>query len=62
VSLGYQVGAAIVGGPLPLIATELLARFGGSYIPIGLFIMTCGVVSQVAVACTKDRSGAELDD
>jgi MFS family permease len=62
VSLGYQVGAAIVGGPLPLIATALLARFGGSYIPIGLFIMTCGVVSLVAVACTKDRSGAELDD
>ncbi|HTO34577.1 MAG TPA: MFS transporter [Pararhizobium sp.] len=61
VSLGYQVGAAIVGGPLPLIATALLAHYNGSYVPVGVFIIACGVVSLVALACTKDRSGAELD-
>jgi len=62
VSLGYQVGAAIVGGPLPLIATALLAYYGGSYVPVGLFIIACGVVSLIAVAGTRNRIGAELDD
>ncbi len=62
VSLGYQVGAAIVGGPLPLIATALLAYYHGSYVPVGLFVILCGVVSLVALAFTRDRSGVELDD
>ena len=62
VSLGYQVGAAIVGGPLPLIATALLAKYNGSYLPIALFIGACGVISLIAVACTTDRSGQRLDD
>lgn len=62
VSLGYQVGAAIVGGPLPLIATWLLAQYGGSYIPISFFIIACAVVSLIALACTTDRSGQPLDE
>lgn len=62
VSLGYQVGAAIVGGPLPLIATALLAKYDGSYLPIGLFIIACGIISLIAVAFTTDRSGQQLDD
>lgn len=62
VSLGYQVGAAIVGGPLPLIATALLAKYNGSYLPIAVFIAACGGISLVAVACTTDRSGQQLDD
>jgi metabolite-proton symporter len=61
VSLGYQVGAAIVGGPLPLIATALLAYYNGSYVPVGVFIVGCGVVSLIALAFLKDRTGAELD-
>jgi MFS family permease len=61
VSLGYQIGAALVGGPAPLIATALLAGFAGSYVPIGIFIVACGVVSIVAVAFAKDRSGDILD-
>ena len=39
VSLGYQVGAALVGGPMPLIATALLARYDGSYVPVAVFIV-----------------------
>ena len=61
VSLGYQIGAALVGGPAPLIATALLAGFAGSYVPIGIFIIACGVVSILAVAFAKDRSGELLD-
>lgn len=62
VSLGYQVGAAIVGGPMPLIATWLLARYGGSYFPIGIFIIACAIVSLIALACTVDKSGQPLDE
>ena len=59
-SLGYQVGAAIVGGLAPLIATALLAIYH-SYIPVGVFIMICGVISIVAVALARERSGTDLD-
>jgi MFS family permease len=62
VSLGYQVGAALVGGPMPLIATALLARYGGSTTPIVIFLIACGAVSLLAVSLTKDRSGQPLDD
>jgi metabolite-proton symporter len=62
VSLGYQVGAAIVGGPMPLIATALMAYYSGSYLPVGIFIIACGVVSLIAVSRTTDRSGQSLDD
>lgn len=61
VSLGYQVGAALFGGPLPLIATALLASFH-SYIPISLLIIGFGAISLVALAFTKDRTGQRLDD
>ncbi len=60
VSLGYMVGGALVGGPAPLIATALLAAFH-SYVPVGIFIMACGVVSLIAVYASPDRTGAPLD-
>jgi Sugar phosphate permease len=62
VSLGYQVGAAIVGGPMPLIATWLLKQYGGSYLPICFFIIACAIVSLIALSMTQDRSGEPLDD
>jgi metabolite-proton symporter len=61
ISLGYQVGAALVGGPMPLIATALLAHYHGSYVPVGLFIVACAIVSLIAVAMTQDRTGQNLD-
>ncbi|MGB4466879.1 MAG: MFS transporter [Azovibrio sp.] len=62
VSLGYQIGAAIVGGPAPLIATWLLKEYDDSYIPIAIFIMICGVISLISIAFSRDRHGQELDD
>lgn len=59
-SIGYQVGAAVLGGPLPLIAASLLAYIG-SYVSISLFMILCALVSLVAVARIKDRTGRELD-
>lgn len=61
-SLGYQIGAALVGGPMPLIATALIAYFSGSYIPVVIFLMCCALVSMAAVAMARDRSGQSLDD
>ena len=60
-SLGYQIGAAIAGGPAPLIATALLTAYDGAYVPIGLFVMACAAVSLVAVSFAKERAGQELD-
>lgn len=62
VSIGYQVGAAIVGGPMPLIATALLAYYDKNYMSVGLFIIGCGVISLIAVSRAVDRSGKPLDD
>lgn len=60
-SLGYQIGAALVGGPAPLIATALLAGFGGSWIPVALFVVACALVSFIAVSFVKVRHNEELD-
>jgi MFS family permease len=60
-SLGYQLGAAIAGGPAPLIATALLVGFGGSYIPVGVFVIVCGLISVLAVSFARDRTNQELD-
>ena len=61
ISLGYQVGAALVGGPAPLIGTWLLQKYNGSYVPVGVFIMICGVISLIAVSFAKDKHGQNLD-
>ncbi len=60
-SLGYQIGAALVGGPMPLIATALVAHYG-SYVPVVVFLIGCAIASLIAVGLTRDRSGQELDD
>jgi MFS family permease len=61
ISLGYQIGAALVGGPAPLIATWLLQKYNGSYVPVGVFVMICGVISFIAVAFATDRHDQSLD-
>ncbi|WP_345752651.1 MFS transporter [Microbacterium rhizophilus] len=60
-SLGYQIGAAVVGGPAPLIATALLAAFSGSWIPVALFVVVCAVLSFIAVSFVKARHNEDLD-
>ena len=59
--LGYQLGAAIVGGPAPLIATALLAAFMGSWIPVAIFVVVCALVGFVSVSFVKVRHNEELD-
>jgi hypothetical protein len=62
ISLGYQVGAAVIGGPAPLIATALLTAYANNYVPVGIFLMIVAVVSLIAVAFAKERRGADLDE
>ena len=62
VSLGYQIGAAIVGGPAPLIGTWLMKEFNGSYVPVAIFVMICAVISLISIAFSKDRHAQGLDD
>lgn len=61
-SLGYQIGAAIIGGPLPLIATALLVKFDGSYVPLAILIVVCALISIFSVSLLKDRTGQSLDE
>lgn len=60
ISLGYQVGAALVGGTAPLIATALVGT-SNNYALVGIFIGFCALVSFVSVWFTRDRSGQVLD-
>jgi metabolite-proton symporter len=62
ISLGYQVGAAVIGGPAPLIATALLAAYHNNYVPVGIFLMITAAVSLIAVSFAKERRGADLDE
>lgn len=60
-SLGYQIGAAAVGGTAPLIATALLAAFSGSWIPVALFVVFCAAVGFISVSFVKARHNEDLD-
>lgn len=62
ISLGYQIGAAVVGGPAPLIATALLANYNNNYVEVGIFIMLAAIVSLVAILFTRDMTGRDVDD
>ena len=57
-SIGYQLASVIAGGPAPLIATALLARFHSS-IPIAIYMIGCAAVSLVALALIPNRSAAD---
>jgi len=61
ISLGYQVGAAVIGGPAPLIATALLVAYDDNYVPVGVFLMVVAVVSLVAISFAPERRGMDLD-
>src|SRR5215472_7745893 len=58
-SLGYQLASIIAGGPAPLIATALYARYETGY-AIALFILACAVISLLALAAMKDYTNQDV--
>jgi MFS family permease len=57
--LGYQLASVFAGGPAPLLATYLLHRFNSS-LPIGIYIVLCGVVTLIATALLPEPSRARV--
>ncbi len=60
-SLGYQLASVIAGGPAPLIAAWLFARYKSGYAIAG-YILFCAIVSLVAAAMFKDYTGREISE
>ena len=58
-SLGYQLASVIAGGPAPLIATALFARYQSGYAIAG-FILACAVISLAAAAALKDYTQRDI--
>src|SRR5207245_3315979 len=59
-SLGYQLASLIAGGPAPLIATWLFAKYGSGYAIAG-YILVCAVISLIATSLMKDYTGKNID-
>src|SRR5215471_17163817 len=59
-SLGYQLASVIAGGPAPLIATWLFARFETDT-AIAYYILACAVITLIATAMLKDYTGKDLE-
>jgi metabolite-proton symporter len=58
-SIGYQVASIFAGGPAPLIATALFAKYQ-SGTPIAIYILVCAVISTIATAFLKDYTGKDV--
>ncbi|TMH62009.1 MAG: MHS family MFS transporter [Betaproteobacteria bacterium] len=58
-SLGYQLASIIAGGPAPLIAAALFAKYHSGYAIAG-FILGCAIVSLVATAMLKDYTNKDI--
>ncbi len=58
-SLGYQLASIIAGGPAPLIATWLFARYHTGN-AIAVYIALCAVVSLIATAMMPDYTGQDI--
>lgn len=61
-SIGYQIGAILAGGFSPIIATALLAGFGGKSWPIGLYLSVLGVLSIIATLFARETYRRSLTD
>jgi MFS family permease len=60
-SIGYQLASITAGGPAPLIATALLAKFNSGW-PIAVYILFYGIVSVVATALLPDFTNRDISE
>lgn len=53
ITLGYQLGAALAGGTAPLIATGLLAKYNGDWVPVAWYLAVTVTISLIAIFCAS---------
>jgi MFS family permease len=58
-SLGYQLASIIAGGPAPLIAAWLFARYGSGY-AIAAYILCCAILSLISTAMLRDYTNRDI--
>src|SRR2546428_200792 len=58
-SLGYQLSSLIAGGPAPLIAAALFAKYKAGYAIAG-YILVCSIISLIATARLKDYTNKDI--
>jgi len=58
-SLGYQLASIIAGGPAPIIATALFARYQSGH-AIAAYIAVCAVIGFIATALMPDYTGKDI--
>jgi metabolite-proton symporter len=56
-SLGYQLASITAGGPAPLIAVALFAKFGTS-MAVAAYVSLCALISLICVMYMKDHAGS----
>ena len=60
ITLGYQLGAALTGGTAPLIATGLLAKYDGDWVPVAWYLAVTVTISLIAIFCASRVKRATL--
>ncbi|HJD73885.1 MAG TPA: MHS family MFS transporter [Enterobacter roggenkampii] len=60
ITLGYQLGAALAGGTAPLIATGLLAKYDGDWLPVAWYLAVTVTISLIAIFCASRVKRATL--
>jgi metabolite-proton symporter len=58
-SLGYQLASIIAGGPAPLLAAWLFAKYGSGY-AIAAYILVCAILSLVSTSMLKDYTNRDI--
>jgi metabolite-proton symporter len=61
VTVGYQLGAALAGGTAPLVATALMSSYNNSWIPVAIYIILLGVISLIAIFCTRETKDLDFE-
>ncbi|HYT05757.1 MAG TPA: MFS transporter [Gemmatimonadales bacterium] len=61
-SLASQIGSVFSGGLSPLIATALLARFGGKSWPVSVYMLALVVITVISVWLARETHRRAIDD